>query len=32
LLATRDRSLIERFFQQSESSGKHPGRLERVRL
>jgi FkbM family methyltransferase len=32
LLASRDRSLIERLFQQSEGSGKYPGHLERVKL
>ena len=32
LLATRDRSLFERLFQQQDGFGKHPGRLERVRL
>jgi FkbM family methyltransferase len=32
LLATRDRSLFERLFQQHDGFGKDPGRLERVRL
>jgi hypothetical protein len=32
LLATRDRSLFERLFQQRDGFGKHLGRLERVRL
>ena len=32
LLATRDRSLLERLFQPRDGFGKHPGRLERVRL
>jgi FkbM family methyltransferase len=32
LLATRDRSLFERLFQQQEGFGKHLGRLERVGL
>jgi len=32
LLATRDRSLFERLFQQQDGFGKQLGRLERVRL
>ena len=32
LLATRDRSLMERLFRQQDGFGKHLGRLERVKL